>query len=111
MATRKQIRVTAAESNYGAKAASRLFKIKMGAKVKDVITGFVGVVTARTEWLSGCVRYLVSPQKLDKEGKPVEGQWIDEQQLGLMTGGVKLAARPAGGPKPAATRPRDPQRS
>ncbi len=87
------------------------FAIAMGAKVKDKITGFTGIVIARTEWQSGCIRYTVQPQALNKDGTVKETVTFDEEQLATVSGGVKLAARPAGGPKPAATRPRDPQRS
>lgn len=55
------------------------FKIKMGAKVKDSVTDFRGVVTARAEYLTGCRQYLVQP-KADK-GKFVEGNWFDEDRL------------------------------
>jgi len=93
-----------------ATAKAELFRVRLGAKVKDIVTGFSGVVTARTEWLSGCIRYLVSPQKLDKDDKPVEGQWIDEQQLLVLSGGLKLVQQPTGGPKPSPSRQGNPQR-
>jgi len=54
--------------------------IKLGEKVRDEITGFEGIAIARIEYLNGCVRYEVKP-KILKDGRPIEGEWIDEQQL------------------------------
>lgn len=42
-------------------------KFKIGQIVKDVITGYTGVVMAVTEY--------------HKDGKPVKWKWIDEQRL------------------------------
>lgn len=38
--------------------------IKLGDKVKDKISGFEGLATARSEFLYGCVRILVEPTGL-----------------------------------------------
>jgi hypothetical protein len=54
--------------------------IELGTRVKDSITGFSGVATARTEYLYGCVRVAVEPTEL-KDGKPIESVWFDEQRL------------------------------
>lgn len=54
--------------------------IELGQKVQDSLTGFEGVATARTEYLYGCVRVLVEPGLL-KDGKPIEGEWFDEQRI------------------------------
>ncbi len=35
------------------------YRIKLGQEVRDNITGFQGVATARTLWLHGCERILV----------------------------------------------------
>jgi hypothetical protein len=55
--------------------------IKLGTKVKDSISGFEGIATARIEYLYGCVRVLVEPQGLNQDGKPIEAQYFDEQRL------------------------------
>jgi hypothetical protein len=55
--------------------------ISLGSKVRDIVTGFSGILVARTEWCYGCVRYGITREKLDKEGKPLETQWFDEQQV------------------------------
>lgn len=54
--------------------------IKLGQKVKDSITGFSGIATARCEYLNGCVSVEVRPTKLI-DGKMIKSAWIDEQQL------------------------------
>jgi len=55
--------------------------VELGQKVKDNITGFAGIATAKCEYLNGCISIQVKPIKLTKEGKMIEAEWIDEQQL------------------------------
>ncbi len=55
-------------------------EILLGDTVKDRISGFKGIATARSEFLHGCVRILISPEGL-KDAKPIESQWVDEPQL------------------------------
>ena len=52
-------------------------KIQLGAKVKDSVTGFVGTVTARCEYLYAGARVVVEGIA---DGKPVE-MWIDESRV------------------------------
>lgn len=56
------------------------FKIAMGEMVTDHITGFRGQVTARVEYVTGCLQYLVQPG-IDGQGKWVESHWLDEARL------------------------------
>jgi len=82
--------------------------IKLGSRVKDTISGLEGIATGRTEYLFGCVRIQVTPQKV-KDGAAVEGQWLDEDQL--VKAGSFVPARPTagatGGPMPAPKRAAD----
>ena len=55
--------------------------IRLGDRVKDSISGFEGIVTARSEYLNGCISLLVSPEKLDKSGEKIKGIWFDDVQL------------------------------
>jgi len=55
-------------------------KIKLLQRVKDTLTGYEGVVVARTEWAYGCVRLSVQGD-LDKDGKVPEPAVFDEPQL------------------------------
>jgi hypothetical protein len=72
------------------------FKIELGSKVKDRISGFVGIVYARTEWMYGCRRYTVQPQEL-KDGRPVESVAFDEDQLEVLEVAKSFEVRIAGG--------------
>lgn len=52
----------------------------LGHKVRDRITGLEGIVTSRTEYLNGCVRYAVQPP-VDQDGKVRDSMWADESDL------------------------------
>jgi len=58
--------------------------VGLGDRVKDRITGLVGIVTARTEFLYGCVRIQVQPEKLDKDKKVAETGHFDEAQVEIV---------------------------
>lgn len=66
-----------------------MFKFDVGVHVRDTINGFNGIITSRTEFLNGCIRYGVHPREL-KDGKSIDGESIDEQQLELVNDGIKL---------------------
>jgi hypothetical protein len=53
---------------------------QLGLIYKDKITDFEGVATGHVRYLTGCNQVLITP-KIDKEGKPREAQWFDEQRL------------------------------
>lgn len=73
----------------------------LGDEVKDTITGFKGIVVARTEWLNGCARVTVQPQKLKSDGTPVESQTFDEFQLVVLKSAkMAVGRRDTGGPRP-----------
>lgn len=73
-------------------------KITLGSKVRDTITGFEGIATARAEYLNGCVRILIQPQRLDKDGKIIESEWIDQVQLEAVKAKKENATDVTGGP-------------
>lgn len=75
--------------------------IELGANVKCSVTGYVGVVVARTVWLYGCVRIQVQGP-IDKDGKVPEIVGFDEDQLTVIkktkkANGKKKDTPPAGG--------------
>lgn len=87
-----------------------MFKFDLRDTVKDEITGFTGVVIGRTEWLNGCIRYIVQSTKL-KDGKITDGENIDEDQLVLVKKGKSKAEKPrTGGPFPSPQMMRNPKR-
>ena len=59
------------------------FKFNTGDKVKDKVTGFVGIVESATIWLNKCKRYTVRPV-IERDGKFPEGVGLDEEQLELI---------------------------
>lgn len=56
------------------------FKFNCGDLVKDKITKFKGIIICRMEYLTGCNRYSLQAKDLH-EGKPIEWQHFDEDQL------------------------------
>lgn len=54
--------------------------IKLGSKVRDVITTLEGVAVLRTTYLNGCVRYGIQPVGV-KDSKIFEMEYVDVQQL------------------------------
>lgn len=54
----------------------------LGLSGRDRITGFQGVITGQTHYISGCAQVCLMPS-VDKDGKPREGQWFDEQRIEL----------------------------
>jgi len=57
-----------------------IFKYECGDEVKDSISDFKGTITARTEWLNRCVRYVVQSKKTAADGKLMDNSF-DETQL------------------------------
>ena len=49
-----------------------------------LVTGFKGIATAKIEYINGCVQYCVVPP-VGADGKRIDGEYIDHQQL-LITG-------------------------
>lgn len=71
----------------------------MGSRVRDKISGFTGIATARTEYLNGCARVVVEPDKLGEKGELIEGKYFDEPQLDvLLEGVISLGPDDVGGP-------------
>jgi hypothetical protein len=66
--------------------------IRLGSKVKDVVSGFEGITTGRAEYLTGCAQYLVAPPGLDKDGKLKDAHWFDEGKLVVTAAPTKAIA-------------------
>jgi hypothetical protein len=62
--------------------------VNLGDRAKDVITGFVGIVTGETKWLYGCKRLGLQAEKPGKDGKLQETQWFDEGQVRVVKANV-----------------------
>jgi hypothetical protein len=57
-----------------------MFKFKPGETVRDLVTGFEGIIVSRTDYISGCNRYGVQP-KVGSDGKLPEQIAFDEPML------------------------------
>lgn len=80
----------------------------LGDEVKDQITGYQGIVIARTQWLRQCDRYTVQSRQLDKDGNPMPYHSFDADDLILIEANVIQTRPPVertnGGPRPEPTR-------
>lgn len=63
-------------------------EIELGQKVKDLVTGFSGIVIGHMEHLNGCHQLQIKRDTLDKDGVPVESVWIDIEQLKVVGKGI-----------------------
>ncbi len=54
-----------------------IMKIPMGSHVKDVLTGYEGVVSAYAHYLTGCDSVAIKRRELDKDGKVQDPMWVD----------------------------------
>ena len=95
---------------FRAEKACPLFVFELGVKVKDIVSGFQGIVTSRTEYLNGCIRYGVEAQELKKDGDAHE-LWFDEAVLERKSAGItrrmknRADIEPPGGPRTAPPSP------
>lgn len=69
--------------------------MKLGDKVKDRITGFVGIATARCVYLNGCVQIQITPPAKNNETQKVT--WIDEDQIEVLQTNKVKESTPSGG--------------
>ena len=73
------------------------FKFYLGDKVKDLITGYEGVIIARSQYLTNCNTYGVKSVKL-KDDAPMDTQWFDEPHVVLVIEKAYKANQTTGGP-------------
>lgn len=59
-------------------------QIELGMTVKDTITGLVGVVMGRTQYLTGCAHVGICPNKLKTDGSLMDWQWLDERRCSVI---------------------------
>ncbi len=68
-----------------------MFKLHLGLEVKDVISGFRGIIIVRAEHITGCIQYGIVPKS---NGTSYDGHvWIDESRLEVVGTGIKLIPR------------------
>lgn len=69
---------------------AKTFKHDLGIRVKDIITGYTGIITGRAEHITGCNTYWVNSQTI-KDGKIVGAEYFDEDRLVKVDEGIKPA--------------------
>jgi hypothetical protein len=85
-------------------------KIQLGDRVKDSITGLTGIAVAKTQWLHGCERITIQPEKLN-EGKVPDTATFDEPQVVVVKAQQSPKGRTdTGGPRPEPQRKATPTR-
>jgi len=78
--------------------------VELGDRVKDQVTGFVGIAMGRSEFINKCERFALQDEKLDKDNKVRDLVWFDVEQLVVVKKGalpipnksVPIAERPNG---------------
>jgi len=81
--------------------------LNLGDQVKDIVTGYKGVVVCKSEHLNGCWRVGVQAP-INKEGKVDGTEWFDiETIVVLKTKPIEIKQSKTGGPKPKPKRRKD----
>lgn len=86
--------------------------IRLGNEVRDKVTGYTGIATARYEYLTGCIRYELQSRDLH-EGKLRDSYVFDEGRLEVVGDGIQpdqVSAAATGGPHPTPAQPGAPRR-
>lgn len=77
-----------------------MVKFKLGITVKDKITGFEGIITGRSTYLTGCDQYCLQPTCSDEsKGKYPDACWFDEGRLEKVLKGKKVTKKSVKGNK------------
>ena len=76
------------------------FKFNNGEEVKDLVSGFTGIIDCSALWLNGCRRYSVQPKVKEGESAKPDSIWLDEETLEKLSDGVNKIVEPTktGGP-------------
>jgi hypothetical protein len=72
--------------------------IKLGNRVKDSITGFTGIATARSQFITGCDQISITPEN----HKGTDPKWFDEGRIVFVDHGINtdtIQAEKKGGPQ------------
>lgn len=56
-------------------------RIRLGMTVREKLTGIIGVVVGKTEYLTGCTHAAIQPRELNKDGKPADWEHFDIRKL------------------------------
>ena len=73
-------------------------EVRLGQMGRDKITGYEGIVMAKSQYLTGCDMILLAPVTLDKEGKRKEGEWFDDVRVEPIGTSVLELRKPTAAP-------------
>lgn len=76
------------------------FEFNNGEEVRDLVSGFTGIIDCSALWLNGCRRYSIQPRMKEGETTKPESIWMDEETLEKISDGVNKKVKPTktGGP-------------
>lgn len=76
--------------------------IELGKRARDKVTGFKGVITGRSQFITGCDQYVLIPKMKKGDTELAKGQWFDEGRLEVIGDGIAVEdvmAEKPGGPQ------------
>lgn len=76
-------------------------EFELGCEVKDLVSGWKGIITARCEFLNGCIQFGIRKKALKNETELKNTEFIDSAQLEYVGPGMlkkKKTPRKTGGP-------------
>ena len=63
-------------------------EIKLGDKAKDLVSGFVGIVTTKSECLNGCIRYELAETAVKGQKNEFRSVELDSQMVKKIDDGL-----------------------
>lgn len=64
-------------------------KFEFGLKAKDIISGFTGIITGHSDYITGCDQYLLAPQVRD-DNSVSDSKWYDENRIEILPNEQKI---------------------
>ena len=61
--------------------------IQLGQEARDKITGFKGTLIGRSQYITGCDQYAITP-KVNAAGETKDSQWFDEGRIEIIGRGI-----------------------
>lgn len=71
--------------------------IELGDRAKCKITGFMGIVVGKSQWINGCTTTGIKSEVL-KDGITLDIQWFDDPQIEMVDKNVVPCGKDPGGP-------------
>jgi hypothetical protein len=65
--------------------------VELGDRVKDVVTGYEGVVTVFMRCMTGCDQFAVQSGTVNADGKLSDAFWFDRHRLQMSAAPIAFA--------------------